>query len=75
MIDGLEFVSSLIARFAKMEDVYLGGDSIDRQHLMGSIVELYTAILIYLTEAKCYQGLKRGGCTLESPSVQSKLTS
>ena len=61
MIEALELVSSLIARFAKVEDVYLCGNSIERELLADAIVGLYAAILIYLTEAKLYYEKKTGG--------------
>ncbi|MCJ1396183.1 hypothetical protein MMC18_009072 [Xylographa bjoerkii] len=60
MFESLELVSSLIARFAEVEDVYLCGESMERKLLTDSIVVLYTAILVYLTEARRYYGQNTG---------------
>jgi len=54
MIEGLELVSRLIARFANVEELYLQGISAQRDQLEQCITELYVAILSYLSKAREY---------------------
>lgn len=61
MIEGLEFVSSLVARYAMIEGVYLQGTSVEREQLVDSITRLYTAILVYLSKARRYYDRRTGG--------------
>ena len=58
---GLEYVSSLIVRYAMIEAFYLQDPSMARQHLNDAIVRLYTAILVYLCKARRYYGQNTTG--------------
>ena len=51
LLEGLEYVSSLIARFAMVEALYLNQASTARDQLSESIVRLYSAVLLYLAKA------------------------
>ena len=51
LLEGLEYVTSLIARYAKLEDLYLNQASLAKDQLSVAIVRLYTAVLIYLARA------------------------
>ena len=61
MVEGIEFVSSLITRYAKVEDLYLTGTSAEKAQLSDAITRLYTAILIYLSKASRYYDRRTGG--------------
>ncbi|KAL8645974.1 MAG: hypothetical protein Q9210_006409 [Variospora velana] len=52
--EGLELVSSLIARCALYEQLYLSRPSTLRSDLEATLVRLYTAILLYLAKARRY---------------------
>ena len=54
MANGIELVSSLIARYAIIENLYLTEDSPLVTDLIDAIVNLYAAILRYLVAAKSY---------------------
>lgn len=51
LLEGLEYVTSLIARYAKVEDLYFNHISPTKGQLSMAIVRLYTAVLIYLARA------------------------
>ena len=51
LLEGLEYVSSLIARYAMVEALYLNQTSIANDQLSEAIVRLYSAVLIYLAKA------------------------
>ena len=51
LLEGLEYVTSLIARYAKLEDLYLNQASLAKDQLSVAIVRLYTAVLVYLARA------------------------
>lgn len=51
LLEGLEYVSSLIARYAMVEALYLNQTSIANDQLSEAIVRLYSAVLIYLSKA------------------------
>lgn len=59
--ESLEQISSLIARFAMIEDLYLRVASAATQLLTEAIVNLYTAVLRYLLKAKQYYSRNTGG--------------
>src|SRR5437763_17186895 len=61
MIEGLEHVSNLIARYAIVEHLYLQTASAISSELLESIIRLYTAILSYLSKASRYYNLGTGG--------------
>jgi hypothetical protein len=61
MIEGLELVSSLIARYAKVEDLYLSGTSAQENQLSDSVIRLYAAILVYLSKASRYYDRRTPG--------------
>lgn len=51
LLEGLEYVTSLIARYDIVENLYLHQASLARDQLSEAIVRLYTAVLIYLARA------------------------
>ncbi|KIM99246.1 hypothetical protein OIDMADRAFT_65994, partial [Oidiodendron maius Zn] len=51
MLEGLEYVSNLIARYAIVEELYLSQSSVAIHQLSNSIVKLYSSILIFLGKA------------------------
>ncbi|KAI5248029.1 hypothetical protein E4T42_05815 [Aureobasidium subglaciale] len=56
MAEGLEFVSTMIARYHVVERVYLHEESGLKEKLKQGIVKLYAAILRYLGVANAYYG-------------------
>lgn len=60
MVEGIELVSNLITRYAIFEKLYLrtatgleaGAEG--RDQLAQAILKLYTTVLKYLSNAKCY---------------------
>jgi hypothetical protein len=60
MVEGMEFVSNLITRCAILEKLYLHTTvvikSAAKDELVKAILELYTAILKYLSRARRYYG-------------------
>jgi hypothetical protein len=54
MVEGLEAVSRLIAKYAKVEELYLHGVSAQQDELRQCIEELYVAVLIYLSKASAH---------------------
>ena len=51
LLEGLEYVSSLIARYAMVEAIYLNQASNTNDQLSEAIVRLYSAVLTYLAKA------------------------
>ena len=51
LLEGLEYISSLIARYAMVEALYLYLASVANDQLSEAIVRLYSAVLIYLAKA------------------------
>jgi hypothetical protein len=62
MVEGMELVSNLIARYAILEKLYLyttmGVKSAARNQLEKAILKLYTAVLKYLSKARRYYDRK-----------------
>lgn len=54
MLEGLEHVADVIARYAWVETLYLHASSKMRLQLQGSIVKLYVAVLKFLAKARRY---------------------
>jgi HD superfamily phosphohydrolase len=50
-MEGVETVASIIARYALFEQFYLDGSSKAKDQLISRLVELYAAVLIYLSKA------------------------
>ena len=61
MAGGLEYVSSLIVRYAIFETLYLRDASVARQYLSDAIVRLYAAVLTYLSKARQYYAQNTAG--------------
>jgi hypothetical protein len=61
MIEGVELVSRLVARYALVEELYLQGTSVEKDQLADSITRLYTTILVYLSKARRYYDRRTGG--------------
>lgn len=61
MTEGVEMVSRLVAQYAKVEELYLHGVSVQRDQLEQCITELYVAILIYLLRAREYYNRPTAG--------------
>lgn len=51
MMEGLEFIFNLIARYEVIEHLYVRRPSVVKKQLEGAIVQLYAAILQYLLDA------------------------
>jgi hypothetical protein len=62
MVEGMELVSNLITRYAILEKLYLhttmGMKSAAKNQLVNAILELYTAVLKYLSKARRYYNQK-----------------
>lgn len=54
MAAALEYVTSLMAHYRMVEDLYLSKNFAATQQLYDAIVRLYTAILVYLARARRY---------------------
>ena len=54
MVEGMELISNLITRYAIFEDLYLQRTSTVVDQLSQSLVNLYAAVLKYLSEARRY---------------------
>ncbi len=54
MMEGLEHVADVIARYAWIETLYLHASSKMRKQLQGAILGLYLAVLEFLAKARCY---------------------
>ncbi len=54
MIEGIEVVSKIIARYAEVERLTLYGRSVLKTQLAGALVKLYRNVLRYLAKAKRY---------------------
>ncbi|CAD0017739.1 unnamed protein product [Aureobasidium pullulans] len=52
LVEGLEIVARVVARYSIFEEIYLTAASKAQQHLTEQLVELYAAILRYLCSAK-----------------------
>lgn len=59
--EGLELVFNLIARYEILERMFFSKQSGVQKELSGSIVKLYAAILLYLSEAHRYYGRSTPG--------------
>ena len=62
MLEGLEKVSSLITRYAMVEDMYLrrSSSSLEGQ-LSNALIRLYTSILVFLAKSRKFFSRKTGG--------------
>lgn len=67
--ESLEQISSLIARYAMVEELYLRVASAATQQLTESIVSLYSAVLHYLLKARRYYSRNTGGKTIFADSI------
>ena len=65
MLEGVEFVSNLITRSAIFESLYLQVISPATNQVTQSIVNLYAAILRYLSSAKRYYVQNTGSKILQ----------
>ena len=54
MLEGLEHVADLIARYTWVETLYLHASITKRVNLRDALVRLYIAILTYLVKARHY---------------------
>ena len=54
MVENLEAVSHLIARYAILEELYLQHNSAARDKLEDMVISLYAEILAFLAKAKKY---------------------
>jgi len=61
MIEGLELVSRLIAKYAKVEELYVREELPQQGELEQCITELYVAILTYLSKAREYYDRRTAG--------------
>jgi hypothetical protein len=74
--EGVEYTSSLVSRFAALEELYLSRPSRVEVQLRESIVGLYAAVLTYLSKASRYYGRKTcvrfGLSVLEGPETSAQ---
>ena len=61
MLQGLEHVADLIARFAWVETLYLHASTNKGVNLRDALVRLYAAILSYLVKARHYYARRTHG--------------
>lgn len=61
IVDGLETVTRLIARFRVFEEIYLPRDTAANDQLKASLTRLYSRVLIYLSECARYYERSTGG--------------
>ena len=77
MAGGLEYVSSLVVRYAILETLYLRDASEARRYLSDAIMGLYAAVLTYLCKGRRYYAQNTTGMTVHdiyllklTPSLQ-----
>ena len=63
MLEGLEHVSDLIARYAWVETLYLHASTPERAQLQAALIGLYVAILKYLAKTRRYYSKPTHGKT------------
>lgn len=72
MVEGLEIVARVVARYSIFEEIYLTAASKAQQHLTEQLVELNAAILRYLCSAKKYYGRNTASkcqeCAISGPT-------
>ena len=51
LLEGLEYITSLIARFAMVEGLYLKEHTVASEQLSNAIIRLYSAVLSFLAKA------------------------
>ncbi|KAL8826454.1 MAG: hypothetical protein Q9191_003788 [Dirinaria sp. TL-2023a] len=61
LLEGLEYITSLIARFAMVEGLYLKGLTVASKQLSDTIIRLYSAILTYLAKAHRFYSRNTAG--------------
>ena len=61
MIEGVELVGRIIARYAVVESIYLRKPSLVINQLSESLEKLYVSILQYLAKASRYYAQRAGG--------------
>ena len=70
MIEGIELVSNLITRYAILEKLYLqtitGMKAAAKDQLEKAILQLYTAVLKYLSKARRYYDRKTYSASIYS---------
>jgi hypothetical protein len=68
MVDGMELVSNLITRYAVLEKLYLrttmGIRSVAQDQFENATLELYTAVLKYLSKARRYYDRKTSSASI-----------
>ena len=53
-MDGATTIAEMICRYAIVEDLYLRHKSSEVDELKRALVQLYVAIMVYLSEVKSY---------------------
>ncbi|KAL2797362.1 ankyrin repeat-containing domain protein [Aspergillus keveii] len=71
MIEGVEVVSGIIARYAEVEKAQLMGRSNLKTQLENGLMKLYASVLGYLAEAKKYHGSSTGKRMLKALNPNS----
>ena len=61
VIEGVVLVAEMICRYAVFKDLYLQSISLVTDELKRALVQLYTAILIYLSKVKSYYDQNTAG--------------
>lgn len=61
LLEGLEYITSLIARYAMVEGLYLSQATVASEQLSDAVIRLYIAVLIYLAKAESFYSRNTGG--------------
>jgi hypothetical protein len=61
MLEGIELLSRYIAKYAKVEELYIHRALAQQEHLEKSMTDLYAAILTQLSRATQYYEEGRAG--------------
>lgn len=67
LLEGLEYITSLIARFAMIEGLYLKEHTVASEQLSDTIIRLYSAVLIYLAKARKFYSRNTAGNSVPDP--------
>lgn len=76
LLDGLEYITSLITRFAMVEGLYLSprATSVAGEQLSDAIIRLYGAVLIYLAKAAKFYSRSTSGRIVKAVVQQAELS-
>ena len=67
MAEGIELVSNLITRYTIVECLYLRKPSMAKSQLTQALLEVYSAVLVYLSNAKRFYERSTPGTIMKLP--------